>query len=291
MKGILMAGGHGSRLRPVTRALNKHLLAVYDKPMIYYPLTTLMLAGARDIFIIVPKGQKGQFDALLGSGDQFGVTLNYVEQRRPAGIAEAFSLTASDIGQEPVGLILGDNILHGHHLGRSLALRDPAGRAQIFSYQVRDPRPYAVIETTSGGHPLSLEEKPEFPKSSWAVPGLYFYPADVFDRATELRPSDRGELEITDLNRSYLDDGLLDVLRLPRGTVWFDGGTPEDLLEAAKIVAGLFERQGLAMGSPEEVAWRNRWISTDDLRRQANDMKDTAYGRYLDGLTAEEPLT
>ncbi len=284
MKGIVLAGGTGSRLWPVTLGVSKQLVPVYDKPMIYYPLTTLLLAGIRDILIITTVEDAPQFQRLLGDGAQFGVNLQYATQAAPNGLAEAFVVGKDFIGGDSVALVLGDNIFYGSGLGTQLErFKDPAGGA-IFAYWVADPSAYGVVEFGPDGKASSLEEKPEHPKSNYAVPGLYFYNNDVVGIAESLQPSARGELEITDVNRAYLEQGRLDVSMLPRGTAWLDTGTVDDLAAAGDFVRAIEQRQGLKVSCPEEVAWRKGFISDEDLRRAADRLGKSAYGAYLQGL-------
>lgn len=281
MKGILLAGGSGSRLLPLTRHTSKQLLPVYDKPLIYYPLSTLMLTGLRDIAIVSSPRDLESLRLLLGDGSAWGLNLTFVVQDEPRGIADAFRLTRPFLGDCSTCLILGDNILHGPQLGSSLAQHKVTDGAVIFAYEVADPSSYGVVEIDRTGKPLSLEEKPTTPRSHLAVPGLYFYAADAFAMANSLAPSHRGELEISDLNRMYLQAGRLTVVELPRGTAWLDCGTIEDLFEASTYVQVLTRRQGMRIACPEEIAWRNGWISDDSLEVQANSMATTPYGAYL----------
>jgi glucose-1-phosphate thymidylyltransferase len=284
MKGILLAGGSGTRLHPMTLAASKQLLPVYDKPMVYYPLGTLMLAGIRDILVISTPQDLPQFRRLLGDGSQFGVALSYAEQPRPEGIAQAFHIGAEWIAGGPCALALGDNIIYGHGLSdqlRTAATRAEAGEATVFAYRVADPERYGVAEFDAAGRVLSLEEKPPRPKSDWAVIGLYFYDRRVTELARGLRPSARGELEITDLNRVYLELGALRAERLGRGCAWLDAGTPASLLQAALFVQTVQERQGLQVGCPEEIAFRMGFIDAAALRARAAALGRTAYGAYL----------
>ncbi len=289
MKGILLAGGSGTRLHPMTLAASKQLLPVYDKPMVYYPLGTLMLAGVRDILLISTPADLPQFRRLLGDGSQFGVTITYAEQAKPEGIAQAFHIGAEWIGGEPCALALGDNIIYGHGLVDSLkaaAARALAGEATVFGYRVADPERYGVAEFDASGRVLSIEEKPSQPRSDWAVIGLYFYDARVTQLARDLAPSARGELEITDLNKVYLELGALYAEQLGRGCAWLDAGTPASLLQAALFVQTVQERQGLQVGCPEEIAFRMGFIDAAALTRQANALGKTAYGAYLRDLAA-----
>ena len=281
MKGIVLAGGSGTRLRPLTLASSKQLVPVYDKPMIYYPLSTLMLAGIRDILVITTPEDAGQFRRLLGDGSQFGITLSYVEQAAPEGLAQAFVLGADHIGDEPVALILGDNIFYGPGMGTQLRRFADLDGGAVFAYRVADPSQYGVIDFDADGRAISLEEKPENPSSDFAVPGLYFYSADVVDVARGLARSARGEYEITDINRHYLEQGRLQVEVLPRGTAWLDTGTHDSLLDAGNYVRTIEDRQGLKIGCPEEVAWRMGYIDDDELTDRANVLQKSGYGRYL----------
>ena len=281
MKGIVLAGGSGTRLRPLTLATSKQLVPVYDKPMIYYPLSTLMLAGIRDILVITTPEDAGQFRRLLGDGSQFGITLSYVEQAAPEGLAQAFVLGADHIGDEPVALILGDNIFYGPGMGTQLRRFADLDGGAVFAYRVADPSQYGVIDFDADGRAISLEEKPENPSSDFAVPGLYFYSADVVDVARGLAKSARGEYEITDINRHYLEHGRLQVEVLPRGTAWLDTGTHDSLLDAGNYVRTIEDRQGLKIGCPEEVAWRMGYIDDDELTDRANVLQKSGYGRYL----------
>ena len=284
MKGILLAGGSGTRLHPMTLAASKQLLPVYDKPMVYYPLGTLMLAGIRDIMLISTPADLPSFRRLLGDGSQFGVTITYAEQAKPEGIAQAFQIGAEWIGGEACALALGDNIIYGHGLVESLraaASRAEAGEATIFGYRVADPERYGVAEFDAEGRVLSLEEKPTKPKSDWAVIGLYFYDSRVTRLARDLAPSARGELEITDLNKVYLKLGALRAEQLGRGCAWLDAGTPGSLLQAATFVETVQERQGLQVGCPEEIAFRMGFIDAEALLKQGRALGKTAYGAYL----------
>ncbi|EFV91996.1 glucose-1-phosphate thymidylyltransferase [Dietzia cinnamea P4] len=281
MKGIVLAGGSGTRLRPLTLATSKQLVPVYDKPMIYYPLSTLMLAGIRDVLVITTPEDAAQFRRLLGDGSQFGITLSYVEQAAPEGLAQAFVLGADHIGDEPVALILGDNIFYGPGMGTRLRRFADLDGGAVFAYRVADPSRYGVIDFDAEGRAISLEEKPENPSSDFAVPGLYFYSADVVDVARGLARSARGEYEITDINRHYLEQGRLQVEVLPRGTAWLDTGTHDSLLDAGNYVRTIEDRQGLKIGCPEEVAWRMGYIDDDELTDRAHALQKSGYGRYL----------
>jgi len=284
MKGIILAGGSGTRLHPLTLATSKQLMPVYDKPMIYYPLTTLMLAGIRDILLITNPHEQDAFRRLLGDGSQFGVEITYVTQAAPNGLAEAFIIGEEFIGDEPVALVLGDNIFHSAGLAGSL--QSAAGRAgaTVFAYKVANPQDYGVIEFDESGRAISIEEKPAEPRSKFVIPGLYFYDSRVVDYAKALTPSARGELEITDLNRVYLEAGDLNVERLERGTVWLDTGSFDSLIEAGEFVKVLEHRQGTKISAPEEVAWRMGFIDDEQLRAQAAKYLKSGYGKYLLGL-------
>ena len=281
MKGIVLAGGSGTRLRPLTLATSKQLMPVYDKPMIYYPLSTLMLAGIRDILLITTAEDAPQFRRLLGDGSQFGISLSYVVQPEPNGLAQAFVLGADHIGDEPVALVLGDNIFYGPGMGTQLRRFANLDGGAVFAYQVSNPQEYGVIDFDAEGRATSLEEKPENPRSDFAVPGLYFYSADVVEVARGLEPSARGEYEITDVNRHYLREGRLHVEVLPRGTAWLDTGSHDSLLDAGNYVRTIEDRQGLKIGSPEEVAWRMGYIDDDELAARAEDLLKSGYGGYL----------
>lgn len=281
MKGIILAGGTGSRLFPITFGVSKQLVPVYDKPMIYYPLSTLMLAGIRDILLITTPQDLSQFQRLLGDGSQFGINLSYQVQDQPRGLAEAFILGADHIGQDSVALILGDNIFYGAGLGTQLRrFKDVEGGA-IFAYWVSQPESYGVVSFNAEGKAVALEEKPQHPQSHYAVPGLYFYSNDVVDIARGLTPSARGELEITDINREYLRQNRLEVEILPRGTAWLDTGTVDLLMAAGDFVRTIEERQGLKIGAPEEVAWRMGYISDQQLLARAEQLQASGYGQYL----------
>ncbi|MEU4554684.1 glucose-1-phosphate thymidylyltransferase RfbA [Micromonospora violae] len=288
MRGILLAGGTGSRLWPITRAVSKQLMPVFDKPMIYYPLSTLVMSGVREILVITTPDDQDQFRRLLGDGSQFGLRLEYASQARPEGIAQAFILGADFIGTESVALVLGDNIFHGVGLGRQLAAHgDPVG-GRVFAYQVANPQEYGVVDFDAGGRVLSIEEKPARPKSRYAVPGLYFYDNRVVDIARKLTPSARGELEITAVNEAYRETGELSVTVLDRGTAWLDTGTFTSMMQAAEFVRVVEERQGLKIGCVEEVAWRAGLIDDAQLRALAEPLTKSGYGDYLLGLLSEQ---
>lgn len=282
MKGIILAGGSGSRLAPLTTSTSKQLLPIFDKPMIYYPLSVLMQAGIRDVLIITTAEDADRFKALLGDGRAFGVRLNYVVQAEPRGLAEAFILGEEFVGSDPVTLILGDNLFHGDGLSTMLAeaLRNVSG-GTIFSYHVDQAERYGVVSLDDQGRPVSIEEKPEEPKSNLAVTGLYVYGNDVISIAKQVKPSARGELEITDVNRAYLEQGRLNVCQLGRNIAWLDTGTPEALLEASEYVRSLQHRQGLQIACLEEIGYQNGWLSVEDVNAAAERMASSVYGRYL----------
>lgn len=284
MRGIILAGGTGSRLHPVTYGISKQLVPVYDKPMIYYPLSTLILAGIRDILIITTPQDTEPFYRLLGDGSQFGVSITYRQQPSPDGLAQAFILGAEHIGDDAVALVLGDNIFYGPGMGAQLSRFADVDGGSVFGYWVQNPSAYGVIEFDQSGRVLALEEKPKHPTSNFAVPGLYFYDNDVVEIARELTPSPRGELEITDVNRAYLGLDKLHVEILPRGTAWLDTGTFDDLNDASNFVRTVQKRQGFIIGAPEEVAWRQGFLSDDDLRARAETLVKSGYGSYLLGL-------
>ena len=289
MKGIILAGGSGTRLYPVTRSTSKQLLPVYDKPMIYYPISTLMLAGIREILIITTPQDSDSFQALLGNGAAWGIDLSYAVQQSPDGIAQAFVIGAGFIGGDTCALVLGDNIFYGHGLTERLkAATQREKGATIFGYEVTDPQRYGIVSFDAQGNALSIEEKPADPKSPWAVTGLYFYDNDVVHLAREVRPSHRGELEITDINNLYLQNGELHVERLGRGYAWFDTGTHDSLIEAATFVQTIEKRQGHHIAVPEEIAYLNGWISRDELASLGNALANINYGRYLLKLVQED---
>lgn len=284
MKGILLAGGTGSRLHPITLGISKQLTPVYDKPMIYYPISTLMLAGIQDILIITTPQDQEQFKRLLGDGSQFGVNFSYQVQPSPDGLAQAFILGENHIGNDTAALVLGDNIFYGPGLGNQLRKYNNVDGAAVFGYRVSDPTAYGVVEFDDNFRAISIEEKPEIPKSDYAIPGLYFYDNNVIEYAKAIKPSPRGELEITDLNRIYLDQGKLQVEVLPRGTAWLDTGTFDSLADATSFVRTVQARQGLSIGAPEEIGWRMGWIDDDRLAELAGPLAKSGYGKYLLGL-------
>ncbi len=287
MRGIILAGGTGSRLHPITLGVSKQLLPVYDKPMIYYPLSTLMLAGIREVLVITTPHEADLFRRLLGDGSQFGIEISWAVQPSPDGLAQAFMIGERHIGSEPVGMVLGDNLFYGEGLGTRLRRFHDVDGAVVFGYRVADPTAYGVVEFDDAGLALSLEEKPAHPRSNYAVPGLYFYDAGVVELARDLKPSERGELEITDLNRRYLEQGRLHVEVLPRGAAWLDTGTFDDLANASDFVRAIEHRQGQKIGAPEEVAWRMGLIDDDQLAARAAELTKSGYGVYLARLLDE----
>lgn len=288
-KGIILAGGAGTRLHPATLAVSKQLLPVYDKPMIYYPLTTLMLAGIREILVISTPQDTPRFVQLLGDGTQWGIELQYAVQPSPDGLAQAFIIARDFVGQSPSCLVLGDNIFYGHDFSRLLTRAGARNRgASVFAYRVNDPERYGVVEFGPNGRAITIEEKPVAPRSNYAITGLYFYDERVVDYARSLKPSHRGELEITDLNRLYLEDGQLDVEVMSRGYAWLDTGTHDSLIEAGQFIATLEHRQGLKVACPEEIAYRNSWISREQLQALAGPLSKSGYGRYLLNIVTEK---
>ncbi len=288
MKGIILAGGTGSRLHPITMGISKQLMPVYDKPMIYYPLSTLMLAGIREVLVITTPEDRAQFERLLGDGRDWGIELSYAEQPRPEGLAQAFIIGADFIGTDSVALVLGDNIFYGASFEEALREGTDITGGHVFAYRVANPQHYGVVEFDAHGRVLSIEEKPSRPKSTYAVPGVYFYDNSVVDVARNLRPSARGELEITGVNDVYLKLGTLTVTVLPRGTAWFDTGTFQGLLDASQFVHVVEARQGHKIGCVEEIAWRNGWITDAELATLAERLAKSGYGVYLKGLLTEE---
>ena len=288
MRGIVLAGGSGTRLNPITLGTSKQLVPVYDKPMIYYPLSTLMIAGISEILVITTPHDAPAFHRLLGDGSQLGVNLSYTVQKEPNGLAQAFVLGADFIGNESAALVLGDNIFYGPGMGTRLRRHTQPDGGVVFAYQVANPSDYGVVEFDADFKALSIEEKPAKPRSNWAVPGLYFYDNDVVSIARDLKPSARGEYEITDINRTYLEQGRLQVEPLPRGTAWLDTGTFDSLADATSFVRTIQARQGLSVGCPEEIAWRNGFIDDDGLRQRAEPLVKSGYGAYLLELLERE---
>lgn len=284
MRGIILAGGTGSRLWPLTKGVSKQLLPIYDKPLIYYPLATLMSAGIRDVLVITTPHDAAAFQEVLGDGSQWGLNISFAQQPHPDGLAQAFIIGEQFIGQESCALVLGDNVFHGPGLGDELQTRTNPDGGIIFAYRVSNPSEYGVVEFDANGRALSIEEKPEVPKSSFAVPGLYFYDNDVIEVAKGVTPSARGELEITAVNSEYLRRDKLTVSVLPEGTAWLDSGTFSSLHDASSYVRIVEERQGIKVGCPEEIAWRHGWITDADLEKSANALKKSGYGNYLEAL-------
>jgi glucose-1-phosphate thymidylyltransferase len=287
MKGIILAGGSGTRLWPITKGISKQLMPIYDKPMIYYPLSTLMMADINEILIITTPEYNSQFQALFGDGSHLGIRIEYAEQPSPDGLAQAFIIGEEFIGDDSVALVLGDNIFHGTGLGSSLRAHGEVDGGLIFAYQVADPTAYGVVEFDDDMKALSIEEKPKQPKSNYAVPGLYFYDNDVVEVAKHVEPSDRGELEISSINAEYLERGKLQVHVLDRGTAWLDTGTFDDMIEAGNFVRTMEHRTGQKIGSPEEIAWRRGFIDDDGLRERAERLVKSGYGTYLLNLLKE----
>jgi glucose-1-phosphate thymidylyltransferase len=286
MKGIILAGGSGSRLHPVTRGVSKQLMPVYDKPMIYYPLSTLMLSGIREVLVITTPDDRGHFERLLGDGSQWGISLSFAVQESPRGLADAFIVGAEFVGHDSVALVLGDNIFHGPGFGVELATIDPSDGAVIFAYEVSNPSAYGVVEFDEAHRVVSIEEKPENPKSRFAVPGLYYFDNSVIEIARSIEPSARGELEITAVTTRYLYEQRLTVRPVDRGAAWLDTGTFESMMQAAEYVRVIDHRQGFKVGCVEEIAWRSGWISDDQLRGLASALSKSGYGAYLDRVLA-----
>jgi glucose-1-phosphate thymidylyltransferase len=287
MRGIVLAGGTGSRLWPITRGVSKQLMPVYDKPMVHYPISTLMNAGLRDILIITTPEDSPAFERLLGTGEDLGIAFNYIIQERPEGLAQAFLLAEEFLGGDSAALVLGDNIFHGSGMGRQLRQLAQMQGGHVFAYQVSNPSEYGVVEFDAGGKVVSIEEKPTSPRSNYAVPGLYFYGPDVVDVAKSIQPSARGELEITAVNDHYLREGRLSVSVLPRGTAWLDTGTFRSLHDAGEYVRVMEDRQGVKIGCLEEIAWRNEWIDDDQLLALAEPLRKSGYGDYLARLVSD----